>query len=137
MSHYRTKAGTLCKMIQVEAPGVEKLTTKDHLSASVQGHWAMDVRGNKKKKPGTDLLRECKELSEKDRLLPADSPEEVLVTASDSCRYGKFNEMFQVELNFKRSMYTTRIGPIDGIFYLLLEEEEQQEDEETSSDEDD
>lgn len=135
MSQYKTKAGSLCKMIQIEAPGVTKLRMKDQLAASVQGNWAFEVSGNKKKTDINKFLNERGELTGKERLLPADIPDGLVIT-SDSCRYGKFHETFQVELNFKKQQITQTIGPVDGIFYLLFEEEEKQEVEDSSSDED-
>lgn len=134
MSHYKTEADTRCKLIRLEAPGVEKLKVKAQLSASIAGHWAVEISGNKKEHDSIKVLKESEELSKNKRLLPAQSPD-AFVTSSDICRYGKFQEMFQVELNFKKPRVTKSIGPINGIFYLLFEEEEEDPRQDSSSDE--
>jgi hypothetical protein len=41
----------------------------------------------------------------------------------DSYRYGDFHEQFQIELKFKKPS-TTKMGPVNGVFFLVFEEEE-------------
>jgi uncharacterized protein YeaO (DUF488 family) len=56
-----------------------------------------------------------------DRLLPSD--EAVMEGSTDHCRYGAFREQFAIEMTYKKEK-VVKIGPIDGIFYLIFEEEE-------------
>jgi hypothetical protein len=56
-----------------------------------------------------------------DRLLPSDE-EEAMEGSTVNCRYGAFREQFPIEMTFKKEI--VKIGPINGIFYLIFQEED-------------
>ena len=112
-------------MVQIEAPGVNKIKVKTNYKISAPGCWAIEVSGRKDRNDGLAVLRERQELENQKRLLPAEKqgPDETGELKKDTCRYGDFNEQFQIEMKFKKPK-VTKVGPVNGIFYLIFEEEE-------------
>lgn len=99
----------------------------DHASTKLN-HWAFEVSGSKPKVDyGISEILEMEGVKDNPKLCPASK--DALVSKEpdvDSCRYGTFHEMFQVDLSFKRAI--KRIGPVNGIFYALFQPEEKQVD---------
>ena len=117
-------------MVQIEAPGVETLKVKKKYKLSEPGCWAIEVSGRKDRNDGLSVLLGEESLKGQERLLPAENQKaaEKVEPSKDTCRYGQFQERFQIEMKFKKPDATT-VGPVKGIFYLLFEEEEESEDE--------
>jgi hypothetical protein len=124
--HYTSEKNSECKVVQIEAPGVAKLRTKVNYEASVNGCWAVDVRGTKEKHNVIKTLCQQSDLKGKTRLLPKEH-QELAEPKKDSCRYGEFEERFQIEMKFEKSK-RKMLGPVNGIFYLIFEEDEEEED---------
>jgi hypothetical protein len=130
---YKSKAKSNCKLIQIEAPGVEDIKVKPNFKATVSpGYWVCDVFGSKEKQTSLRVLRDAPELQEYDRLLPALDEEDTEETSADHCRYGKFREQFPIEMTFKKSK-VFKVGQKDGIFYIIFEEEEDASDSEDTT----
>ena len=128
--NYRSEAGSDCKLIRIEAPGVASIKVKPNYKRSSVGHWAVEVSGQKEREDSVNYVRELKsqEVEFNPRLKP--TPEKVdklnkIEPDADSCRYGHFSELFQIPLQFKKPHFV-KIGPDNGIFYILFEEEEEQ-----------
>ena len=128
--HYRSEAGSECKLIRIEAPGVANIETKPNYKRSTVGHWAIEVSGLKERDDDVMFVRDLEKqaVDGNPRLKPAirndrggkaNKPE----PDADSCRYGNFSELFQIPLKFKKPQ-VLKLGPENGVFYLLFEEEE-------------
>lgn len=121
--NYSTQAGSECRLIQIEAPGVEEIKVKAN-NRLAKAHWAIEVSGAKHKNDGVAHLARYDRLAGNARLLPAYNSVTKPEPDSDSCRYGKFSEVFQIPLKFKKPHWI-KIGPSNGIFQLVFEEEEE------------
>ena len=118
-------------MVQIEAPGINRIEVNIRYEASAPGCWAIEVSGVKERNDGLAALKEAKELEGNERLLPADEQytDKEVEPSEDTCRYGKFHEIFQINMMFNKYRMS-KLGPIKGIFYLVFEEEEEEEVEE-------
>ncbi|XP_062507390.1 uncharacterized protein LOC134183837 isoform X1 [Corticium candelabrum] len=126
---YRSEAGSDCKLIRIEAPGAASIKVKPKYNRSSAGHWAVEVSGEKVRGNDVNYVRELKgqEVEFNPRLKPTSEKKgehNKTELDADSCRYGQFSELFQIPLKFKKPHFV-KIGPDNGIFYLLFEEEEE------------
>ena len=128
---YKSRAGTDCYLVQIEAPGVSEIKVES-FNISMSGCWTIEVSG-RKSGSGNDVLAVLKsEFEGYERLLPAEEqePDETVEPTKDTCRYGEFHEQFQIEHKYKMPP-VVKVGADNGIFYLLFEEKETEKGEET------
>ena len=86
------------------------------------GYWCIEVSGQKSRNDGLSHISTAEMLQQNDRLVPAETQEEVEPT-KDSCRYGKFCQPFEIEMKFKEP--TEVLGPFNGVFYLFFEQKDE------------
>jgi HSP20 family molecular chaperone IbpA len=125
---YKSRAKTDCQLVQLEVPGITEQDIKVKLNSdeSKPGCFAIEVSGSKARKDFVSALGQAKELQGHERLLPTtDSNPESMEPSVDTYRYGDFRKLFQIDMKFKRT--PVKVGPIDGILYLLFEKEETEE----------
>ena len=102
---------------------------KPNYTISEEGCWAIVLTGEKVRSDGLSVLKETEELMGNRRLLPAHEQytDDKMEPSKDTCRYGTFHQVFQIEMKFKKPK-VKKVGPVKGIFYLIFEEEEEDSD---------
>jgi GTPase SAR1 family protein len=128
ISSYKSRAKTDCLLVQMEVPGMTEQDIEVRLDSdeSKPGCFAIEVSGSKARKDFVTALGQVTELQGNERLLPTIDPNpKSMETSEDTCRYGDFRQLVQIDMKFKRT--PVKVGPIDGILYLLFEKEETEE----------
>ena len=122
---YRSEAGTPCKVIQLEIPGVEKSSIKVHVKSdqSLGGTYSVEVSGRKEKMTAIDYLKKSRIAQNNHDLAPnSENPDyshdddELLV--ADGFRYGDFAETFQIPIDFETNC--KMIWPSNGVLLLVF-----------------
>jgi hypothetical protein len=112
----------------MEVPGMTEQDIEVRLNSdeSKPGCFAIEVSGSKVRKDFVTALGQVTELQGHERLLPTIDPNlKCMETSVDTCRYGDFRQLLQIDMKFKKT--PVKVGPIHGIFYILFEQEETEE----------